>query len=95
MHSVLSGCGCGLSGIDDEDEETPAQVIEKYPELNMFGWGTKEIGMFLKIKLLHGFYNHNLRKSMILETSIEALVDFANGVVEQQKVRIIFPVKKR
>ena len=70
---------------------TPAQVIEKYPELeNSFGWTAKEIGIFLKNKLLHGYYNHTLKKSMIDETSIEELVEYVNGQVERQKAKIVF-----
>jgi hypothetical protein len=74
---------------------TPAQVMEKYPELEeAFGWSAKEIGMFLKSRLLHGYYNHSLRKSMIDEDSLEDLVEYANLIAEKQKAKIIFPVKK-
>lgn len=70
---------------------TPAEVIEKYPELeSSFGWSAKEIGIFLKSKLLHGYYNHSLKKSMIDESSIEELVDYVNGQVERQKAKIVF-----
>ena len=73
---------------------TPAQVIEKYPELVGFGWSAKEIGMILKSRLLDGYYNHSLRKSMIEEDSIGKLVGFANDLIETQKVKTIFPYKK-
>lgn len=70
---------------------TPAQVIEKYPELeSSFGWTAKEVGIFLKNKLLRGYYNHTVKKSMIDETSIEDLVDYVNGQVERQKAKIVF-----
>jgi hypothetical protein len=72
---------------------TPTQVIEKYPELEItFGWSAKEMGMFLKNGLLHGYYNHSLRKSMIKEDSIEELVEYANNQLEKMKAKIIFPV---
>jgi hypothetical protein len=73
---------------------TPTQVIEKYPELEGFGWSAKEIGMFLKSRLLDGYYNHSLRKSMIEEDSIGKLVDFANDLIETQKVKTVFPIKR-
>jgi len=74
---------------------TPAQVIEKYPELEkMFGWSAKEIGMFLKSRLLQGYHNHSLKKSMIEEDSIGNLVNFANALIEMQKVTTVFPIKK-
>jgi hypothetical protein len=69
---------------------TPSQVIEKFPELEQkFGWTAKDIGLFLKNKLLQGHYNHSLRKSMIKEDSLIRLVRFANEQIEKQKVNII------
>lgn len=74
---------------------TPAQVIEKYPELqSSFGWTAKEVGIFLKNKLLRGYYNHTLKKSMIDEASIADLVDYVNGQVELQKAKIVFMPNK-
>lgn len=74
---------------------TPTQVMEKYPELETsFGWSAKEIGIFLKHKMLHGYYNHSLKKSMIDEASIEDLVDYVNGQVERQKAKIVFIKQK-
>lgn len=69
---------------------TPAQVIEKYPDLERkFGWTAKEIGLFLKSKLLQGYYNHSLRKSMIKEESLTRLIIYANEQIENQKVILI------
>jgi hypothetical protein len=68
---------------------TPSEVIEKYPELrDKFGWTAKDIGLFLKNKLLQGHYNHSLRKSMIIEDSVIRLVMYANLQIENQKVNI-------
>ena len=68
---------------------TPSQVIEKYPELEMkFGWTAKDIGLFLKNKLLQGHYNHSSRKSMIKEESLIRLIAFANEQIDKQKVHI-------
>ena len=70
---------------------TPTEVIEKYPDLaQKFGWTAKDIGLFLKNKLLQGHYNHSLRKSMIKEESVIRLVGFANQQIENQKVIIPF-----
>jgi hypothetical protein len=69
---------------------TPSQVIEKYPELEQkFGWSAKELGVFLKNKLLQGHYNHSSRKSMIKEESLKKLIRFANDQIENQKVTIL------
>lgn len=69
---------------------TPSQVIEKYPELEQkFGWTAKDIGLFLKNKLLQGHYNHSSRKSMIREDSLKKLIRFANEQIENQKVIIL------
>ena len=68
---------------------TPSQIIDKYPELEQkFGWTAKEMGLFLKNKLLQGHYNHSSRKSMIKEDSIIRLIAFANEQIEKQKVHI-------
>ena len=69
---------------------TPSQVIEKYPELEQkFGWSAKELGVFLKNKLLQGHYNHSSRKSMIKEDSLKKLIRCANDQIENQKVTIV------
>lgn len=68
---------------------TPSQVIEKYPELEQkFGWSAKDLGVFLKNKLLQGHYNHSSRKSMIREDSLRKLIRFANDQIDNQKVVI-------
>lgn len=66
---------------------TPSQVMQRYPELEQkFGWVAKDLGLFLKNKLLQGHYNHSLRKSMIREDSLKRLVRFANEQLENQIV---------
>ncbi len=73
------------------DYLTPSQIIEKYPELTLkFGWTAKDIGVFLKNKLLQGHYNHSSRKSMIKEDSLRKLIRFANEQIESQKVTLSF-----
>ena len=69
---------------------TPSEVIEKYPELERkFGWSSKELGVFLKNKLLQGYYNHSSRRSMIKEDSLRKLIRFANEQIDNQKVTIL------
>ena len=69
---------------------TPAQLIEKFPDLEQkFGWTAKDIGLFLKNKLLQGYYNHSSRKSMIKEDSLKKLIRFANEQIDNQKVIIV------
>ncbi len=69
---------------------TPSQVIDKYPELEQkFGWSAKDLGVFLKNKLLQGHYNHSVRKSMIVEDSLKKLIRFANEQIDNQKVTIL------
>ena len=68
---------------------TPSQVIEKYPELEQkFGWSAKDLGVFLKNKLLQGHYNHSARRSMIKEDSLRKLIRYANDQIDNQKVTI-------
>ena len=68
---------------------TPAEIIEKYPELEQkFGWTSKEIGLFLKSKLLQGHYNNSMRKSMIIEESVRRLISYANEQIKNQIVEI-------
>ena len=68
---------------------TPSQVIDKYPELEQkFGWTAKDIGLFLKNKLLQGHFNHSSRKSMIREDSLKKLIQYANSQIENQIVLI-------
>jgi hypothetical protein len=67
---------------------TPTEVIEKYPEVSrQFGWTAKHIGSFLKSRLLQGYFNVALRKSMIDEASVKRLITYANEQIENQKVK--------
>lgn len=72
-----------------KDYLTPTEVLKKYPELHeKFGWTSKDMGMFLRAKLLEGHYSHALRKSLIREDSIFRLVRFANEQIDKQKVSL-------
>lgn len=66
---------------------TPCQILEKYPDLKYkLNWGSREIGILLKIKLLDGYYNRMNRKAYINETSLIELVNYANRLIESKKV---------
>lgn len=67
---------------------TPTEVIEKYPEVaQQFGWTAKDIGSFLKSRLLQGHFSPSLRKSLINEASVKKLIAYANEQIENQKVK--------
>lgn len=67
---------------------TPTEVIEKYPEVaQQFGWTPKDIGSFLKNRLLQGHYSTSLKRSMIKEESFKRLIAYANEQIENQKVK--------
>jgi hypothetical protein len=67
---------------------TPTEVIERYPEVaQQFGWTAKDIGSFLKSKLLQGHFSPSMRKSLINEASVIKLIAYANEQIENQKVK--------
>ena len=68
---------------------TPAEIIEKFPELeDNFNWDAKSVGLFLRTKLLKGRYNSNERKALIQIDSVVKLVEFTNIQIESQKVNV-------
>jgi len=68
---------------------TPADVIEKYPELFFkHNWSPNVIGSLLKSSLLKGYYDRSRRSSMIEETSVLELIEFINQKIESQKIKL-------
>jgi hypothetical protein len=66
---------------------SPSEIIEKYPVLeNKLNIGASEIGLFLKCKLLSGFYDRTKRVAMIEEQSVIDLVNYINNKIEEQKI---------
>lgn len=66
---------------------TPSEIIEKYPVLeNKLNIGASEIGLFLKCKLLIGFYDRTKRVAMIEEQSVIDLVNYINKKIDDQKI---------
>lgn len=66
---------------------SPSEIIEKYPVLETkLNIGAPEIGLFLKCKLLLGFYDRTRRVAMIDEQSVIELVAYINQKIEEQKI---------
>ena len=67
----------------------PTELIEKYPEVSSkFNWSIREIGLFLKCKLLDGYYDRRKRTALIKESSFIHLVRFTNQTIDSQKIEI-------
>ena len=66
---------------------TPSEIIEKYPVLeNKLNIGASEIGLFLKCKIILGFYDRTKRVAMIDEQSVLELVEYINKKIDEQKI---------
>ena len=66
---------------------SPSEIIDKYPVLQTkLNIGASEIGLFLKCKLLFGFYDRTRRFAMIEEQSVIDLVNYINSKIEEQKI---------
>lgn len=64
---------------------TPKEIFEKYPDLKLkFNWTKSDIGIFMRNKLLSGYYSRNKRASMIEETSLLKMIQYVNGLLEEQ-----------
>ena len=68
---------------------TPAQVIERYPDLKAnFGWNASKIGLFYKSKLLSGYDDASLKKSYIKLSSLMELIQYVNRRLEGQIMKM-------
>lgn len=64
---------------------TPKEIFAKYPDLkSKFNWTQSDIGLFMRNKLLSGYYSRNKRTSMIEEISLLNLIKYVNGLLEEQ-----------
>lgn len=73
----------------EENYLTPNEVLEKYPILNLkYNWGTLDLGTMLKCKILDGHYDRSKRVGVIKESSLLRLIEYINGTIEDQKVKI-------
>jgi hypothetical protein len=56
---------------------TTNEIFEKYPELQIqFNWTKRTISLFMRNKLLAGYYNRNKRTTIIKESSLLQLIEF-------------------
>jgi hypothetical protein len=64
---------------------TPTEIFKKYPELQeKLNWTNSDLGIFMKSKLVIGYYNRNKRVTMIEENSLIQLIKFVNASIEEQ-----------
>jgi hypothetical protein len=68
---------------------SPADIIEKYPELeDKHNWNPEIVGSFLRCSLLKGYYDRARKTAMIEEKSVLDLIDYLNKKIESQKIRL-------
>ena len=68
---------------------TPDEILAKYPELqSKLNWRKQDIGIFLRCKLIRGYYDSKRRVTVIEERSLVELMEFANDNLDKQKVDI-------
>lgn len=68
---------------------TPEEILDTYPELqSKLNWRKQDIGIFLRCRLLRGYYDSKKRVSVIDEKSLIELLEFANNNLDKQKVDI-------
>jgi hypothetical protein len=64
---------------------TPTEIFEKYPDLQQkLNWSNSDLGIFMKSKLVVGYYNRNKRVTLIEENSLIRLIKFVNSTIEDQ-----------
>ena len=65
----------------------PEELIEKYPDvIDKFHWSSRELGLFLKCKLLDGYFDRTRRVAQIKEKSFIELIIYTNSCIDNQKV---------
>ncbi len=66
---------------------SPEELIRKYPAVtDKFNWSSRELGLFLRCKLLDGYYDRTKRTALIKEPSFIKLIRYTNGTIEDQKL---------
>lgn len=62
------------------------ELLKKYPELTLrFQWTKKNLGFFMRNKILTGYYIRNKRTTMILEGSLLELMEFMKPLPKEEK----------
>lgn len=67
---------------------TPQELFDAYPRVELLGWTSARIGVFLKCKLLIGVTRGAGRSSLISQASFIRLIEFANSNLDRMKVYI-------
>ncbi|GAB4235509.1 MAG: hypothetical protein Tsb0034_09680 [Ekhidna sp.] len=68
---------------------SPEEIFELYPELQTkLNWRRQDIGIFLRCRLLRGYYDSGRRVSMIEKESLIELMKFSNCNLDKQKADI-------
>lgn len=67
---------------------TPQELFDAYPRVELLGWTSARIGVFLKCKLLIGVTRGTGRPSLISQASFIRLIEFANSNLDRMKVYI-------
>ena len=61
------------------------ELLKKYPEItNRFSWTKKNLGFFMRNKILTGYYIRNKRTTMILESSLLELIQFMKPLPKEE-----------
>lgn len=63
-----------------------SDLLKKYPVLtNRFHWTKKNLGFFMRNKILTGYYIRNKRCTMILESSLLDLIHFMKPLPQEKE----------
>lgn len=70
------------------DYLTPAELVQRYPNVRGIGWSATKIGIFYKAGLLVGYYSSSERKVLIQAQSFIQLVHYANSLAMEKIVKV-------
>lgn len=65
---------------------TPQELIHQYPQVQLLGWSSSRVGIFYSSGLLLGHRSGKEYKALILETSFQKLMDYANLVNDKKRI---------
>lgn len=71
---------------DPNDFKTCAELIEKYPNVDLLGWSARNLGIYQSGTLLIGKRSGRESKTLIYEPSFLELMDFANNQLDKRRV---------
>lgn len=71
---------------DSNDFKTCAELIEKYPNVDLLGWSARNLGIYQSGTLLIGKRSGRESKTLIYEPSFLELMEFANNQLDKRRV---------